>query len=118
MREGLRAILHSASDLTVCGEAENSRKAITAVRELKPDLAIVDISLREKLDGLDLIRSLHAQWPTLAVMAFSLHQEQAYCDEALAAGAGGYCTKSEPSKVLIRAVHQVLKGKSFVSKLL
>jgi DNA-binding NarL/FixJ family response regulator len=115
MREGLRAILHSATDLVVCGEAENSQKAMTAVRELRPDLAIVDISLRETIDGLDLMRRLHEEWPTMPVLAFSLHQEQSYCDAALAAGARGYCTKEEPSKILIKAVRQVLKGKSFVS---
>jgi DNA-binding NarL/FixJ family response regulator len=117
MREGLRAILHSATDLVICGEAENSPKAIVAVQELRPDLAIVDISLRGKFNGLDLMRRLHEQWPTLPMVAFSLHQEQAYCDAALAAGARGYCTKGEPT-MLINAVRQVLEGKSFVSKLL
>jgi DNA-binding NarL/FixJ family response regulator len=118
MREGLRAILHSADDLAVCGEAKNSEQALIAIKKLQPDLAIVDISLREKLDGLDLMRRLRVEWPSLPVLVFSLHQEQAYCDAALAAGARGYCTKGETSKVLINAVRQVLKGKSFVSKLL
>jgi len=118
MREGLRAILHSATDLTICGEAENSQKALAAVEELRPDLAIVDISLREEFDGLELMRRLHREWPALPMLAFSLHQERAYCDAALAAGARGYCTKGESSKVLIGAVRQVLKGESFVSKLL
>src|ERR1700729_2472554 len=99
MREGLRAILHSATDLAVCGEAENSKKALAAVQELRPDLAIVDISLREKTDGLDLMRRLNKKWPTLPVLAFSLHQEKAYCEAALATGARGYCTKGESSKV-------------------
>jgi DNA-binding NarL/FixJ family response regulator len=118
MREGLRAILHTATDLAVCGEAENSKKALAAVQKLEPDLAIVDISLREKTDGLELMRRLNKKWPTLPVLAFSLHQERAYCDAALSAGARGYCTKGESSKVLIDAVRQVLKGKPFVSKLI
>jgi DNA-binding NarL/FixJ family response regulator len=117
MREGLRAILQSAEDLEVCGEAENGEKALVAVEELKPDMAIVDISLREKLDGLELTRRISRRWPTLPVLTFSLHQGEAYCDAALAAGALGYCAKGEPSKVVIKAVHEVLEGKQFISKL-
>jgi DNA-binding NarL/FixJ family response regulator len=117
MREGLRAILHSADDLEVCGEAENGEKAIAVVEELKPDLAIVDISLREKLDGLELTRRLRRRWPTLPILTFSLHQGEAYCDAALAAGALGCCAKGEPSKVVIQAVREVLQGKRFISKL-
>jgi len=117
MREGLRAILHSAGDLAVCGEAENGQQAIAAVKNLQPDLAIVDISLREEHDGLDLTRRLRRDWPSLPILTFSLHQEQAYCDAALAAGAQGYCTKGENSKIVINAVRQVLRGNSFVSKL-
>jgi len=117
MREGLRAILQSADDLVVCGEAENGEKALAAVEELKPDLAIVDISLREKLDGLELTRRLRRRWPALPILTFSLHQGEAYCDAALAAGALGYCAKGEPKQVLLKAVHQVLQGKRFISKL-
>jgi DNA-binding NarL/FixJ family response regulator len=118
MREGLRGILHSADDLAICGEAENGKTAIAAVKKLQPDLAIVDISLREKLDGLNLMRFLHTQWPALPMLAFSLHQERAYCDAALAAGARGYCTKGEPGKVIIEAVRRILQGKAFISKIL
>jgi two-component system, NarL family, nitrate/nitrite response regulator NarL len=117
MREGLRAILQSVDDLVVCGEAENGEKAIAAVEELQPDMAIVDISLREKLDGLELTRRLRRRWPALPILTFSLHQGTAYCDAAIAAGALGYCAKGEPSKVVIKAVHEVLQGKKFISKL-
>jgi len=117
MREGLRAILHSVGDLAVCGEAASSQEAMTAARKLQPDLAIVDISLREEHDGIDLTRRLRDESPSLPILAFSLHEEQAYCDAALAAGANGYCTKGESSKILINAVRQVLKGQIFVSKL-
>jgi DNA-binding NarL/FixJ family response regulator len=117
MREGLRAILHTAKDLIVCGEAQNSQEALIAIQTLQPDLAIVDISLREDRDGFDLTRKLREQWPTLPVLAFSLHEERAYSDAALAAGATGYCAKGESSKTLINAVRQVIRGKTFVSKL-
>jgi DNA-binding NarL/FixJ family response regulator len=115
MRQGLRAIFHAASDLTVCGEAENASKAIVAAKTLQPDVAIVDISLGKGVDGFEVMRRLHQQRPDMPLLAFSLHEEHAYCDAALAAGARGYCVKSEPSKVLINAVRQVLKGKSFIS---
>jgi DNA-binding NarL/FixJ family response regulator len=116
MRQGLRAIFHAASDLTVCGEAENASNAIAAAKALRPDVAIVDISLGKGVDGFEVMRRLHRKWPDMPLLAFSLHEEHAYCEAALAAGARGYCTKGEPSKVLIGAVRQVLKGKSFISK--
>ena len=117
MREGLRAILQSVEDLEVCGEAENGEKALAAAEELQPDMAIVDISLRQKLDGLELTRRLRRRWPALRILTFSQHQEEAYCDAAIAAGALGYCAKGEPGKVVIKAVHEVLQGRQFVSKL-
>jgi DNA-binding NarL/FixJ family response regulator len=116
MRQGLRAIFHSAGDLTVCGEAEDAPKAIAAAKALKPDMAIVDISLGEGADGFEVMRRLHRQWPEMPLLAFSLHEGHAYCDAALAAGARGYCTKGEPSTVLIGAVRKVLKGQSFISE--
>src|SRR5579862_2535808 len=117
MREGLRAILQTDEGLEVCGEAETGDMALAAVEKLEPDLAIVDISLSEKLDGLELTRRLKRRRPTLPILTFSLHQGEAYCDAALAAGAIGYCAKAEPSKVLIKAVHEALRGNRFVSKL-
>ncbi len=116
MRQGLCAIFHAVSDLMVCGEAENAPHAIAAAKELQPDMAIVDISLGKGADGFDVMRDLHRKWPDMPLLAFSLHEEHAYCDAALAAGARGYCTKSEPSEVLIGAVRAVLNGKSFISK--
>ena len=109
LREGLRAVFQTSNDLAVCGEAENSLQAVAAVKKLKPDLAIVDVSLRMD-DGIELTRQLHEQWPALPVLVFSLHEEQAYCDKALAAGARGYCTKANSGEHLFEIVRQPCAG--------
>jgi DNA-binding NarL/FixJ family response regulator len=118
LRQGLRTLFQPAKDLVICGEVDTGLKALAAVKKLKPDLAIVDISIRGGFDGLELTRRLHQRWPALPVLVFSMHEQQAYCDAAFGAGARGYCTKSEAGKNLLKAVRQILRGKSFVSKLM
>jgi DNA-binding NarL/FixJ family response regulator len=118
VREGLRSIFESVTDLTVCGEAENAEEALTAAEKLLPDVAIVDISLgRKSKDGIELTRQLQQKSSPLPVLMISMHEEQAYIDAARSAGARGYVTKGVTSEGLIDAVRQVLRGESFFSKL-
>ena len=110
LRDGLRALFGSTNDLVVCGEAENGAEAMAAVQKLRPDLAIVDVSLRGGEDGIELTRRLRKKWPALPILVFSLHQRQVYRDDALAAGASGYCIKGKGSKPLIQAIRKVLRS--------
>ena len=116
IREGLREIFRSTKDLAVCGEAEDSQQTFAAIEKLQPDLALVDISLRNE-DGIELTRRLHHRWPALPVVVISLHVSQAYCDRAREAGARGYCAKDDESRKFLDVVRQVLKGQSFVSNI-
>ncbi len=115
VRQGLRRMIDPEPDLTVCGEAQNEREARAAIRELKPDVVIVDISLAQG-DGLELVRDVHAQQPDLPMLVLSMHDEMIYAERLLAAGASGYIMKQAASDQLLIALRQVLSGGAYLSE--
>jgi DNA-binding NarL/FixJ family response regulator len=115
VRQGLRRMIDLEPDLMVCGEAQGEREARTAIRDLKPDVAIVDISLGQG-DGLELVRNVHAQHPDLPVLVLSMHDELIYAERLLAAGARGYIMKHAASEQLLIALRQVLDGGVYLSE--
>jgi DNA-binding NarL/FixJ family response regulator len=118
LREGLRTIIATTEDLIVCGEAENAEQGLDAVTKLKPDLVVVDISLKNEIDGIELTRRLKERTPQLRILVLSMHEEQEYVANAMAAGAGGYITKTEDASHFLNAVRQVLRGKTYLSEAL
>ena len=88
VRQGLSKIINQEKDLVVCGQAEDSPQAMQAIRKLKPDLVIVDISLKET-SGVELIKDIKIQYPDLPVLTLSMHDESLYGERALRAGAKG-----------------------------
>lgn len=117
VRQGLRRMIEPEPDLTVCGEAQNEREARAAIRELAPDVVIVDISL-EQGDGLELVRDVHAQRPQLPMLVLSMHDEAIYASRLLSSGASGYIMKQAASEQLLIALRRVLAGGTYVSEAL
>lgn len=117
VRQGLRRMIDPEPDLTVCGEAQTEREARTAIRDLDPDVVIVDISLAQG-DGLELVRDVHAQRPKLPMLVLSMHDEAIYAGRLLAAGASGYIMKQAASDQLLAALRRVLDGGTYVSEAL
>ena len=117
VRQGLRRMIEPEADLTVCGEAQTEREARTAIRELAPDIVIIDISLARG-DGLELVRDIHAQMPELPMLVLSMHDETIYAGRLLGAGASGYIMKQAASDQLLIAVRRVLDGGTYVSEAL
>lgn len=115
VREWLTNLIHQQPDLAVCGEAETGPQAMRAIAELKPDVAIVDISLRDS-SGIELIKDLKQCCPGVAVLVLSMHEESHYAERALRAGARGYIMKRETAKKVVTAIRQVLEGKLYVSE--
>jgi DNA-binding NarL/FixJ family response regulator len=97
VREGLVNLINSQRDLVVCGEAEDSAGAITGIAKTRPDIALVDISLKNE-SGLELVKNLESQFPLVALIVLSMHDEALYAERALRAGARGYVMKRESSK--------------------
>ena len=115
VREWLANLIGKSSDLTVCGEAEDAPAALEAIAKLKPDLAIIDLSLGNG-SGIDLIRSVRSSCPNVAIIVLSMHDERVYAERTIRAGARGYVMKRESTKKIIDAIHEVLKGNLYLSK--
>src|SRR5208283_5908927 len=108
-------LIHQQSDLVVCGESEDAPHALQEISATKPDVAIVDISLKQG-SGMELIKSLKALHPDVAVIVLSMHDERLYAERALRAGARGYIMKRETAKKVITAVRHVLDGEIYMSE--
>lgn len=114
VRERLAELLNEQPDLCVCCEAADLNEALALVERHPPDLAIVDLSLRNS-HGLDLIKDLHTRHPRLPVLVVSMHDESLYAERVLRAGARGYITKQEATQNILSAVRRVLAGEVYVS---
>ena len=115
VREGLTNLINRQSDLIVCGEAKDSAEAIDGIAKERPDVAIIDISLTNE-SGLELIKHLVRQFPQVALIVLSMHDEALYAERALRAGARGYVMKHEMSKNVLASIRRVLGGEVYVSE--
>jgi DNA-binding NarL/FixJ family response regulator len=113
VRDGLAGLL-SSQGFVIAGSAASAAEGLDLVRKLKPDLAILDISLA-KTDGLELIKQIKAEMPTLPMLVISMHDENIYAERVLRAGARGYVMKKEPSDKIFVAIAEVLRGELAVS---
>ena len=114
IREGLAAQLANQPNLQLCGEAEDVAEAMSRIAASKPDLVIVDISLKNG-NGVDLVKRLKAKDPSLVMLVWSMHPESLYAERALRAGARGYVSKSKSASQIIEAVLTVLDGRTYLS---
>jgi len=115
LRQGLAQLINQEPDMMVCGEAEEAPKGFEAVGVLKPDVAVVDISLKGG-NGLELIKNIKASHPTLPILVLSMHDESLYAERAFRAGARGYVMKQEASESVVQAIRQVLSGGIYASR--
>jgi DNA-binding NarL/FixJ family response regulator len=114
VREGLESILSHEPDLEVCGQADDAFGALNAIAEMKPDMAIVDISLKRS-DGIELTKTIKAQYPELSVLVLSVQDESVYAERVLLAGAKGYLMKDVAAEHIVKAIRTVLLGEVYVS---
>ena len=114
MRSGLKALIEQQPGLTVVGEADDGRQAVTLAASLKPDLLVMDIGM-PNLNGIEAAHQITQANPATAIVILSMHSDESYVLRALKAGAKGYLLKDSAESDLIRAVHAVAGGKSFFS---
>ena len=114
LREGIAQLVNEQPDLRVCGEAEDCAGALAVLDAARPDLAVVDISLKDQ-SGLELIKDFKARAPGLLILVLSMHDESLYAERALRAGARGYIMKREASHKVLDAIRHILGGGVFVS---
>ncbi|HEX3486027.1 MAG TPA: response regulator transcription factor [Micropepsaceae bacterium] len=115
VRESLASLINQQPDLAVCGEAESVKQALDYLSKTSPDMAIIDLSLKES-SGLDLIKTVKTAYPHIGMIVLSMHDERHYAERAIRAGARGYVMKRETTKKIIAAIHQVMAGKLGVSE--
>jgi DNA-binding NarL/FixJ family response regulator len=115
MRHGLSQLIRAETDFEVCAEAASAEEGMKAIAESKPDLAIVDLTLKDK-HGLELIKDIKVMYPQVLVVVLSMHDESLYAERALRAGARGYVMKETASDTLVKAIRKVLAGSIYVSE--
>ena len=114
-RKGLGQLINEEKDMEVCGEAEDFFSAIQKIRNLKPDLAIVDITLKDT-SGLELIKYITDNEIYIPALVLSMHDEKIFAERALKSGAKGYIMKQEMSDNVTVAIRQLLAGKIYISE--
>lgn len=113
-REHLAQLLARDLGLEVCGEADNVADALRLALESKPDIAIIDITLRGA-SGLELVREIAARKLPTRSLVLSMHDEDLYAERALRAGARGYLSKSAASSEALKAIRAVIAGEIYAS---
>lgn len=114
VRNGVRLMLSSESDIAIEGEAVNAQEALHLIREQDFDVALIDIAMPGK-NGLELLRLIQSEKRKPAVLILSTYSEEVYAVRALKLGAAGYLTKDSPAGVLITAVRKAAAGGKYLS---
>jgi DNA-binding NarL/FixJ family response regulator len=114
VRQGARNILEAEDALELVGEAVNGREAVAMCQKLKPDVAILDLSMPE-LNGMEAAKQIIRLCPSTKVLIFTVHDAERLVYEVVSAGAHGYILKSDAGRHLAAAVHALLEGKHYFS---
>jgi DNA-binding NarL/FixJ family response regulator len=114
VREWLANLINEETDLEVCGQAGTSQEALAVATSLTPDCAVVDLSL-ESGSGLELVKYIKAQLPSVKTLVLSMHDEMLYAERAMRAGAAGYIMKREATGKILDAIRAVMAGGLFYS---
>ena len=113
IRDGLKLLVNSRSDMEVVGEADNGTTALQLAEEFSPDVVVMDISMPE-LNGLQATKKLKDKSPQVKVLILTRHSEPGYLQELLRAGASGYVLKQSKSEELIRSILAVAAGQTYL----
>ncbi len=114
MRQGLRHILETHSDFEIVAEASSGIEAVEAARQFKPDVAVVDVAMKE-LNGIEATSQILKHSPQTAVLILSMYSDERYVMRAVKAGARGYLLKNSAGEELIQAINAMQKGLAFFS---
>lgn len=114
IREGLRPLLEKEPGMTVVGEAEDGRQALNLVRELQPDVVVMDITM-PGLNGIEATRQIRQDFPEVKIVALSVHCDEQYVARMIQAGASGYLPKNSAFKELATAIKTVIANKTYLS---
>lgn len=114
VRTGIRRMLADVSGVSVVGEAGSGEEALLRVRELKPDLVLMDVKM-PGIGGLEATRKINRSHPDIKVIAVTACDEEPFPSRLLQAGASGYLTKGAALEEMIKAIRQVFNGQRYIS---
>jgi len=117
LRKGMVRLIDANNDFEICGESSNATEAMSLIRQLSPDLVIVDIGL-PGTSGIELTKTIRAEFPKLPVLILSMHEEVLYATRALRAGASGYIVKQDAIDNIAVAVREALSGQRYLSPII
>jgi DNA-binding NarL/FixJ family response regulator len=115
VRDGLAVRISSQDDLEVCGEAANAAEALRVLESIHPDVAVIDIQLKDS-DGLDLVKRIRARDDSIRILVWSVYPDKLYAERALNAGALGYINKEHTTGRIVEAIRRVREGKVYLSE--
>jgi len=114
VRQGIHALVDEHDGWNVCAEASTGREAVEKARELRPDLAILDVGMPE-MNGLEAARQIHVAVPKTKLLILTVHEIEHLAEDFVEAGARGYILKSDAGSLLVEAVDTLMKGGLFFS---
>jgi DNA-binding NarL/FixJ family response regulator len=117
VREGLRVLVETEGDIEVVGEAKTGREAVEMTLQLHPDVVVMDIAM-PLLNGLQATRQILKTAPATRVLILSAHADPEYVEQVVLLGGAGYLIKQTSADILVEAIREVRKGKSFFSPLI
>ncbi len=113
LREGLRALLSEQAGLVVVGDARDGEEAVALVAELHPDVVVMDMVM-PRMSGLEATALIRRLYPDVRVLILSMYDDDEYVQRVIQAGASGYVLKGVAADDLVRAIHEVHRGSSFL----
>lgn len=114
VRQGLRLLLDREEGITVIAEADNGRTALQLVKDLSPDLVVMDISMPE-MNGIEATRRILSESPSTRVLALSMHSDRRFVDEVMKAGATGFILKDCAKDELVKAIRLIADSSSYIA---
>ena len=114
VREGLRLLIETHKDITVVGEAADGRETVGLVKQLRPDVVVMDITM-PKLNGIDAACQIKHSCPSTQIVILSMHASTEHISQALRSGARGYLLKEAAGKEVVQAIRAVHSGKQYLS---
>jgi DNA-binding NarL/FixJ family response regulator len=115
VRKGIAQLISAEPGLTVIGETETATDGVRLIRELKPDVCVVDLTLKG-MSGMELIKVVRQEGLKTALLVVSMHDERVYAERCLRLGANGYVMKEEAAEAIVSAIRKVMEGGTFLSE--
>jgi two-component system, NarL family, invasion response regulator UvrY len=112
---GLCRLVEESAEMEVVAQASGGREAIQKIRQLQPDVAVIDLSMPE-IDGLEVINQIHPEFPDLPIIVLTMHAENQYVVRAIESGAMGYITKQSAPEHLVNAILKVHGGTRYLTE--